>query len=327
MAINLCPAHALVLYCEVMRAVASAPGKVILFGEHAVVYGRPAIAVPVTQVCARAEAEPGEPGRGLVLVAADVGLTVPLAQAPADDPLATIARLTLDYLGVASAPDAVITVRSTIPIASGMGSGAAVSTAIARVLAALLGRPLTAGETSALVFEVEKLYHGTPSGIDNTVVAHERPVYFVKGEPPQPFPIARPFTLAIADTGIASPTKIVVDDVRRAWQANPAPYERLFDRIGAIAQAARQAMEVGNVAALGPLMDENQRLLQDLGVSSPELDRLAAAARAAGAWGAKLSGAGRGGNLIALIPPAQAALIGAALQGAGAKSVIVTQVG
>lgn len=310
-----------------MLAIASAPGKVILFGEHAVVYGRPAIAVPVRQVCARAEAKQGEAGQGLVLVAADLGLTVPLAQAPTDDPLAAIARRTLAYLGVASAPDVVITVRSTIPIASGLGSGAAVSTAVARALGEVCGRTLGPDEVSALVFEVEKLHHGTPSGIDNTVVAHERPVYFTKGRPPETFRIARPFTLVIADTGVASPTKAVVGDVRRAWQANPSLYEELFDRIGAIAQAARQAMEAGDVTALGPLMDENHRLLQALGVSSSELDRLAAAARAAGAWGAKLSGAGRGGNLIALVQPDQVEPVSEALRAASAKGLIVTQVG
>ena len=310
-----------------MRATASAPGKVILFGEHAVVYGRPAIAVPVAQVRATAEVEPGIAGSGLYLVAADLGKTMSLADAPADEPLAAIARLTLAHLGITTAPAAVITVRSTIPIASGMGSGAAVSSALAKALAAACGRTLEVAEVSALVFEVEKLHHGTPSGIDNTVIAYERPVYFVKGQPPQPFHIAQPFTLAIADTGLASPTKVAVGDVRWAWQANTAHYERLFDRIGEIVMAARRAIEAGNLEALGPLLDENHRLLQELGVSSVELDRLAQAARVAGAPGAKLCGAGRGGNLIALIRPDQAEPVRAALRAAGAKGVIVTQVG
>ncbi|MCC7355219.1 MAG: mevalonate kinase [Anaerolineae bacterium] len=310
-----------------MRAIASAPGKVILFGEHAVVYGRPAIAVPVAQVRATAEVAPGVPGSGLHLVAADLGRTVLLADAPADEPLAAIARLTLAHLGIETAPDTVVTVRSTIPIASGMGSGAAVSSALTRALAAYCGRTLATEEVSALVFEVDKLYHGTPSGIDNTVIAYEQPVYFVKGEPPQPFHIAHPFTLVIADTGIASPTKVAVGDVRRAWQADTDRYERLFDRIGEIVRRARRAIEHSNDDALGPLLDENHRLLQELGVSSPELDRLAEAARAAGARGAKLSGAGRGGNLIALVRPDQAETVSAALRAAGARGVTVTQVG
>jgi mevalonate kinase len=309
-----------------MDVTASAPGKVILFGEHAVVYGRPAIAVPVTQVRATAEVMPGAPESGLHIIAADLGRTLSLTDALEDEPLAAIARLTLAYLRIETAPDVIVTIRSTIPAASGMGSGAAVSSALAKALAVTCGRDLGPEELSALVFEVEKLYHGTPSGIDNTVIAYERPVYFIKGQPPQPFHIAHPFTLAIADTGIASPTKTVVADVRRAWQADRDRYERLFDRVGEIVQAARRAIEGGHGDALGPLMDENHRLLQEIGVSSVELDRLAEAARAAGAQGAKLCGAGRGGNLIALIRPDQAESVGEALRAAGARGVIVTQV-
>ena len=110
-----------------------APGKVILFGEHAVVYGRPALAVPVTQVQAEAVVEPGEPGAGLTIVAADLGETIAVRDAPADHPLAAAARLTLVKFGLDD-PDWRVTVRSTIPIASGMGSGAAVSAAIVRAL-------------------------------------------------------------------------------------------------------------------------------------------------------------------------------------------------
>ena len=149
---------------------ATAPGKVIIFGEHAVVYGQPAIAAPVHQAQATATVEPGEPGSGLILSAADLDLVLPLTEAPKDDPLAAMARLTLAYLD-APAPDATLTVRSTVPIASGMGSGAAVSTAIVRALAAWMGRELRADVVSGLVYEVEKLHHGTPSGIDNTVSA------------------------------------------------------------------------------------------------------------------------------------------------------------
>ena len=106
----------------------------ILFGEHAVVYGRPALAVPVTQVQAEAVVEPGEAGAGLTIVAADLGETIAVRDAPADHPLAAAARLTLVKFGLDN-PDWRVTVRSTIPIASGMGSGAAVSAAIVRALA------------------------------------------------------------------------------------------------------------------------------------------------------------------------------------------------
>ena len=318
-----------------------APGKVILFGEHAVVYGRPALAVPVTQVQAEAVVEAGEPGAGLTIIAADLGETIAVRGAPADHPLATAARLTLVKFGL-SDPDWRVTVRSTIPIASGMGSGAAVSAAIVRALAAAAVRgqktgisqlpassfqlPISPADISALVYEVERLHHGTPSGIDNTVVVYDQPVYFVRGQPPQTFHIGRPFTLAIADTGIHSPTKVAVEDVRRAWEQEPLCFESLFDRVATVVEAARSAIAAGQPERLGPLMDENHALLQEIGVSSPELDALVAAARSAGALGAKLSGGGRGGNMIALVTEATASQVVDALRTAGAVNVIVSTV-
>lgn len=302
-----------------------APGKVILFGEHAVVYGRPALAVPVTQVWAEADVAAGMSGAGLTLWAQDLGDQVAVRDAPDDHPLAAAARLTLAHLNLAE-PDWQVNIHSTIPIASGMGSGAAVSAAIVRALADAAGQKLSPAAVSALVYEVEKLYHGTPSGVDNSVIAYGQPVYFVRGQPPQPFSIGRPFTLAIADSGIASPTKTTVGDVRRAWEREPAHFDALFDQIADIVEAARDAIAAGEPDALGPLMDENQALLDDMGVSCPELDALAAAARTAGAQGAKLSGGGRGGNLIALVTDETADAVEAALRSAGAVNVIVTRV-
>ena len=145
------------------------------------------------------------------------------------------------------------------------------------------------------------IYHGKPSGIDNTVITYAKPVYFVKGKPIEILPIKRPFTLIIVDTGIRSPTGIVVGDVHQAWENNPEQFEKLFDAVGAIAVAARKAIKSGQVEALGSLMNENQALLLQIGVSSPELDALVEAALSAGASGAKLSGAGRGGSMIALV--------------------------
>ena len=320
-----------------------APGKVILSGEHAVVYGRPALAVPVTQVQAEAVVEAGETDAGLTIIAADLGETIVVRAAPDDHPLATAARLTLVKLNLDD-PDWRITVRSTIPIASGMGSGAAVSAAVVRALAEAATRGQGSGirsqasggnhqpsaippaEVSALVYEVERLHHGTPSGIDNTVVVYGQPVYFVRGQPPQTFHIGRPFTLAIADSGVASPTRIAVGDVRRAWEREPARFEDLFDRIATIVEAARAAIADGEPDRLGPLMDHNHALLQEIGVSCPELDALVAAARAAGALGAKLSGGGRGGNMIALLTAEMAPRVAEALRTAGAVRVLVTEV-
>ena len=306
---------------------ASASGKVILFGEHAVVYGRPAIAVPVAELRAWATVADAPPGAGCTVLAADLNRRLSLADAPPDDPLALIVRLTLGELGIVAEPDWTITLRSDIPIAGGLGSGAAVSTAIVRALVEHAGQPLVPDVVSGLVYETERLHHGMPSGVDNTVVAYEQPVYFVRGQPLQPLRVGADFWLAIADSGVASPTRVVVGDVRRAWQAEPARYDALFDAMGGIAEAARKAIETGAVAELGPLMDENQRLLAAINVSSPLLDELCQAARQAGAGGAKLSGAGRGGNLIALVTPPTAEEVDAALQAAGAVGVVVSGVG
>jgi mevalonate kinase len=303
----------------------SAPGKVILFGEHAVVYGRPAIAVPVTQVRAAATVEPAPPHSGLTLIASDLGKSVSLDTASQDEPLAAAARITLEHLS-SPEPDATLTISSTIPIASGLGSGAAVSTALVRALAGFLGHTPESAEISTLVFEVEKIHHGTPSGIDNTVVAYEQPVYFVRGHPVERLTVAAPFTLLIGDTGTHSSTKSVVDHVRQAWKRDPARYDALFDQMGDVVDEARRAIETGDVDTLGLLMDENHTLLIELDVSSPQLDELVDAARFSGATGAKLSGAGRGGNMIALVEDDLTEEVAEALREAGAVQVICTTV-
>ena len=306
--------------------LARAPGKVILFGEHAVVYGRPAIAVPVTQVAATARVEPGDTGQGVTVIAPDVGRRIRLREAAEDEPLACIVRLTLAQIKAEPDPDLTITVTSTVPVARGMGSGAAVSTAIVRALNRHFGCWLSSRAVSDLVFQTEVLYHGTPSGIDNTVVSFEKPVYFVKDEGWEVFWVGTPLLLAIADTGVASSTREVVADLRQRHHAAPARYSAAFDRIGDVVAAARAAIEQGQTETLGQLMDENHALLQRVGVSCPELDRLVAAARSGGALGAKMSGAGWGGNMIALVTEATRGRVDMMLRLAGATRVIVTEV-
>ncbi|MEA3310479.1 MAG: mevalonate kinase [Chloroflexota bacterium] len=301
----------------------SAPGKVILCGEHSVVYGYPAIAVPVGGLRARAQIEPA-PG-GLRLLAADLDEEFWLRDAPVEQPLAAIARLTLEQLDAVE-PDAVLTVRSELPIAAGLGSGAAVSVAVARALAAFLGHELDAEAASALAYEVEKIHHGTPSGIDNTVIAWEQPVYFVKGATPEVFTIGAPFWLLIANSGIPSSTREAVRRVRQRQDAEPAVYAAYFARMGQLAYEARQTITGGDIRALGPLLDENHALLRQLGVSLPALERLVAAARAAGALGAKLTGGGMGGNVIALVRVERKAAVAEALRQAGAVQVWETLV-
>jgi mevalonate kinase len=307
---------------------ASAPGKIILFGEHAVVYGQPAIAVPVTKVKVGVAIQP-EPQKlpGTIrIIAPEVNLDAALNDLPLGHPLAALLNGVRDLLGIAQFPACTINVRSTIPVAAGLGSGAAVSVAILRAMSAFLGDPLAEAQISALAYEVDKIYHGTPSGIDNTVITYQKPIYFVKGEPIVTFDISQPFTIVIGDTGISSSTAETVGDVRKAWRIDPQRYEKLFQAVGDLTQKARQFIEAGHPEQLGPLMDQNHALLCEMGVSSPELNRLVEAARGAGAGGAKLSGGGRGGNMIALVEDADAETVAAALQTAGAVRTIITEI-
>ncbi len=196
-----------------------------------------------------------------------------------------------------------------------------------RAMASALGRPFSNDALNPLVYEVEKSHHGTPSGIDNTVIVYQQPVYFVRGRAPIPFTIARPFTLLVADSGRSSPTHVAVADVRRLYENEPERVGAIFTRIGEIVENARAGIESGKIEIIGQLMDDNHALLRALTVSSPELDRLCDAAHAAGASGAKLSGAGRGGNIIALAAPDRATVVADALRRAGAQHVIQTLVG
>ena len=307
-------------------STAYAAGKSILFGEHAVVYGRPAIAVPIQQVRAEASVQSCETGKGVFLSAPDLNWECCLTDSPEGHSLRAIVTSTLSCLRIVPEPDIVVRVTSTIPIACGLGSGTAVSVAVARALADYFGIQLSRETISELAFEVEKIHHGTPSGIDNTVIAYERPVYFVKGQTPVILIPAKSFQLVVADTGVCSPTHAVVADVRRRWEQNPRLYDSLFDEIGAVSQTARHCIESGRTNDLGPLMNRNQELLRAIDVSSPELERLIVAALQAGALGAKLSGAGRGGNMIALVTEESAPRVEGALRASGAAHVIVTKV-
>ena len=315
----------------------SAPGKIILFGEHAVVYGRPALAVPVAQVHADVDVSDSS-RKGIWIDAPDIDLHAELNTLPSDHPIASVIHNFLFLSRVphpsplsqrergTKIPNLKIKITSTIPVASGLGSGAAVTVALTRALSSHLAYPMSDEEVNAFAFEIEKLHHGTPSGIDNTVVTYAKPVYFVKGQTAETFSGKSPFTIVIGDTGISAPTKESVGDVRKLWEADKANWESMFDDVGKIVNEARKAVESGQWESLGELMNQNHTLLQKMTVSSPELDNLVSAAINAGALGAKLSGGGRGGNMIALVEKEKAPVISEALLSAGATRTIITTV-
>jgi mevalonate kinase len=303
----------------------SAPGKIILFGEHAVVYGQPALAVPVTQVQATATVTENSRG-GIMIEAPNINLSAALAGLASDNPLAAVIHSVFSTLEISNPPACTVYLQSTIPVASGLGSSAALSVAIIRALSEFLGRSLPDEEVNMLAFEAEKLYHGTPSGIDNTVVTYAKPVYFIKRKPIKTIHVGAPFTIMIGGTGISAPTKQSVEAVRKLWEADKPRWDKIFTKVGEIVWNARQAIERGDIAELGRLMDANHSLLQKMTVSSVELDNLVEAARKSGALGAKLSGGGRGGNMIALVEKENAPEVARALSSAGAKRTIVTHV-
>lgn len=298
----------------------SACAKIILVGEHAVVYGVPAIAVPVSSLRAFAHAVPAET---FEIRAQDLGKRLSL---DADEPLAHLARLTLERLGCSQAPAFAIEVHSQIPVASGLGSGAAISAAVARAICAGLGQSLDNDALNALVYEIERFYHGTPSGIDNTVIVYEQPIWFVRGQGIETLSVGTEFSFVVADTGVPAPTYESVGDVRRLYETQAERIQPILERIRAISQQARHALAQGDAIGLGRLMNENQECLEALTVSSPELERLVQAARHAGALGAKLSGGGRGGNMLALVTPETAETVHTELLKAGAKRAFITRI-
>ena len=303
----------------------SAPGKIILFGEHAVVYNRPALAVPVNQV--HADVDVLDSSRaGIWIHAPIIDLHAELTSLPADHPIGSVILKLFQLFDISQTPNLEINISSTIPVAAGLGSGAAVSVALTRALSSFLLHPLSDDEINPLVFEIEKLHHGTPSGIDNSVITYNMPVYFIKGQPIETFKTGTPFTIVIADTGIPALTKESVGDVRRLWLKDTNRFEYIFNEIAQISLIARRSIESGRPELLGELMDHNHELLQEMTVSSPELDCLVTAAKDAGALGAKLSGGGRGGNMIALVDQAKAESVASALISAGAKRTIITEI-
>jgi mevalonate kinase len=303
----------------------SAPGKIILFGEHAVVYNRPALAVPVNQVQVEVEVLDSD-SAGIWIYAPIIDLHAELSTLQPDHTIGSVILNLFQRFNISQYPNIKVNILSTIPVASGLGSGAAVSVALIRALSLYLNHPLKDEQVNNMVFEIEKLYHGTPSGIDNTVITFNKPVYFIKTQPIETFKVGKPFTIVIGDTGIPAPTKESVGDVHRLWLKDNNKFENIFNEIAQISLIARRSIETGNPESLGDLMDHNHSLLQQLTVSSRELDKLVLAARNAGALGAKLSGGGRGGNMIALVNQAEASEVAESLLKAGAKNTIITEI-
>ena len=265
-------------------------GKIILFGEHSVVYGYPGIAIPVK----------------------DVNISVKIKQTDsfsysADRKLykeekERLNKL-LDFLFFKlniPKKNLEIIIESTIPISSGLGSSAALSISLIRAISKHFHLDLDNNKINKLGFECEKFFHGNPSGIDNTVITYEKTVYLKKGKT-ELLELKKPLSFVIANSGIKSSTKQVVSEVKEKFENDKEKYSNLFEEIGSIAEQAKSFLQEGNVTMLGIFMTQNHYLLKQLGVSNDKLENMVEIALKAGAYGAKIVGSGKGGNIIAIV--------------------------
>lgn len=317
-----------------------APAKVILVGEHAVVYGQTAIALPLGSLEARARVyESAEPGTRLVAhFPASEGrapIELDVSSAPDDSLLATAVRAGLRHAGRTDRSPWRIEVTSDIPTGRGLGSSAAVAVAIIRAIGSAMVEMARAEDegweeeaeawddetVSDLALEAERRAHGSPSGIDNTVVTFARPIRFREGQG-RPLELGQGLRFLVADSGTRGNTAELVAAVRRRAEARPRVYGDWLARIGQLGEESARAIAGGEVSRLGRLMNLNHLVLQAMRVSTPELDSLVSTARKAGAWGAKLTGSGGGGAIIVLVDEDLEAAVRSALSEAGAVEIV-----
>lgn len=267
-----------------------APGKVILLGEHGVVYGYPALAGPLSWgVTARGvparhsrlelSAEIKGPGRAALLRAFDRAAAA------------------------AGRPPLSVKLESDLPVSMGLGSSAAVAVACSRLLLSAAGPPASPAEVARVAFDMEKEFHGTPSGIDHTCSAMGQLIRY-RLRPGEDLGSARvvksprPLKVLVALAGERSPTKGTVAALRARRERWPARYRRLFAEIGRLVRDGVKAIESGDLEALGDAMTVNQGLLSALRLSSARLDEMVYRLRSMGALGAKLTGAGGDGGAV-----------------------------
>lgn len=266
------------------------PGKVILLGEHSVVYGHPALAAPLSY---------GITARGTWAKAPSLVLPSTLGRAQKKLLRGAFDRAVL----AAGAPALKVTFESELPLSMGLGSSAALSVACARLLLTAAGAPLTPATVSRVALQMEQEFHGTPSGVDHTTSAEEHLVLYRKS-PEGAFGKAkriqsrRPLKALVALVGERSPTWKTVAGLRERQAQWPERYRRIFEQMGKLAVEGARAVEEGELEALGDAMNVNHGLLSGLGLSSLGIDEMVYRLRELGALGAKLTGAGGDGGAV-----------------------------
>jgi hydroxymethylglutaryl-CoA reductase len=296
-------------------------GKVVMLGEHSVVYGRHAIAAPVPLVI---KALVEDCDQGIHLIIPRWGVEYELASNPQERrSFERPAGVMLDELGLGGRSMR-IEVFPDVPRSMGLGGSAAMAVAIVRALDKHFGLGLSDEEVNRLAFESEKVAHGNPSGLDNTLACYARPLVYRPGEPPlvELLNIQTPIPAVIGMTGYEGLTAKTVGRVRSAWKQDQQLYERIFDQIDSLVLRGVQAIQDGDVKLLGELMNINHGMLNALQVSTPELEQLVDIARENGALGAKLTGGGGGGSIIAVCDDNQQQIVDA-IRAAGFKAMAV----
>eukprot|EP00281_Chroomonas_sp_CCMP1168_P027917 CAMPEP_0206251738 /NCGR_PEP_ID=MMETSP0047_2-20121206/22188_1 /ASSEMBLY_ACC=CAM_ASM_000192 /TAXON_ID=195065 /ORGANISM="Chroomonas mesostigmatica_cf, Strain CCMP1168" /LENGTH=309 /DNA_ID=CAMNT_0053677719 /DNA_START=41 /DNA_END=970 /DNA_ORIENTATION=+ len=277
-------------------------GKLILFGEHFVVYKVPALVAAVADYT-DCKVEISE-GSGFTTV--DDRPAVPGYKVEKKEEGDEATKLVLQHMGVDLEKQAVkVTFGGNLTAVSGIGASAAACVSLARAVAEAQGKKLSEEEINAAGYEGEKGYHGTPSGIDNTAATYGGILRFQRTDGDPVFEtkkMSKSVEIVYASTGITASTSKVVADVKAKKEADPAWFDKLIGEYTELVGKAEVALDAGDWAALAGMLDANHKLCQELTVSCKELDSLVDAAKAAGAIGAKMSGTGRGGLMLALTP-------------------------
>ena len=277
-------------------------GKVILFGEHFVVHGVPGI---VSAIDSTTDAEVKKTGKGIT-VKDERKTAKGYSEEKKLQQLESIERM-LKTMKIDPKTPLSIWLGGSLPGFSGLGASAASSVAIARAIAEELGMELSDERVNEIAYEAEKAYAGTPSGIDNTAATYGGLLWFRKNmsggsNTIEKLGIQKPVEIIIGSTGLVANTKAMVEGVAERKKKNPQKYDPLFKQAEALAFAGRKALQEFDLKKVGELMNENHRLLQEIQVSSKELDQLVNIALKHGAFGAKLTGGGGGGCMTALTP-------------------------
>lgn len=315
-----------------MGVIASAPAKVILFGEHFVVYGEPAIVLAIDKR-AYAEAELRDDKR-LYLHSVNLNLSgyfesefFKIEQGDAKgakskfEPLKLAVEKVLEIYGENVGLD--VEVNSTVPVAAGLGSSAAVAVAVTAAVGAILNVKMSKEAVFRISYEAEKIVHGTPSGVDPAISTFGGALLFQMDAGFKPLDVKADVPLVIGCTGVERSTRVQVAKVRDGKNKYPRIIDPMMRAAREIVLRAINALKEDDLETLGDLMNINHALLCGLGISDESLEWLINAARKAGALGAKLTGAGGGGCMIALAENERLEQVMEPIQRAGGRPFIV----